>query len=168
MGSKELVTTSKLNYQYQNKLLLESQFPGQRLGLSFWIGGTESRKLDHQKIPNTSKYLLVRTNTKASTCIQDPASPNCWQLTVQDASPKPQARQKHKPNHQQTRFPLTPQNIPLYTVRCKGPSKRKKNHLLQTESRNRSIPTQSLNKPLDQPYPQMAEIKWKKEYDPKA
>ena len=95
---------------------MEYQFPGQRLGLSFLIGGTESRKLDHQKIPNTRKYLLVRTNTKASTCIQDPASPNCWQLTVQDGLPKPQARQKHKPNHQQTRFPLTPQNIPPHTV----------------------------------------------------
>ena len=43
----------------------------------------------------------MRTLTKASTCVQDPASPNCWQDPVQDASLKQQRRQKHKPNHQQ-------------------------------------------------------------------
>jgi len=53
----------------------------------------------------------VRTPTKASIYIQDPASPNCWQHPGQDASPKQQARQKHKLDHQQT-----PQNIPPHTT----------------------------------------------------
>ena len=53
----------------------------------------------------------MRTPTKASIYIQDPASPNCWQHPGQDASSKQQARQKHKLDHQQT-----PQNILPHTT----------------------------------------------------
>ena len=58
----------------------------------------------------------MRTPTKASTCIQDQASPNYWQYPVQDASTKQQARQKHKPKYQQIGFPQPPQNTVLHTV----------------------------------------------------
>jgi len=47
----------------------------------------------------------VRTHTKESTGIQDPASPNHQQQPVQDTSSKQQTKQKYKPNHQQTGRP---------------------------------------------------------------
>ena len=65
----------------------------------------------------------MRTPTKAASCIHNLAPPNCWQHQVHEASPKQQAKQKLKPNHQQTGFPQTPQNIPLY---ASVPTRRKK------------------------------------------
>ena len=46
----------------------------------------------------------MRTLTKTDTCIQDPASLNFHQHSVQDTLSK-QQRQKYKPNHQLTRLP---------------------------------------------------------------
>ena len=47
----------------------------------------------------------MRTHTKETTGIQDPASPNHQYYPVQDASTKKQAKQKCKPSHQQTGLP---------------------------------------------------------------
>jgi len=47
----------------------------------------------------------VRTHTKETTSIQDQASPNHQQHSVQDASSKQQTKQKYKHNHQQTGLP---------------------------------------------------------------
>ena len=86
----------------------------QRLGLGLQSGSAKSGTLDCQRTHDPREYKLVRTPTKAASCIQNLAPPNCWQHQVWEASPKQQARQKLKPN-QQTGFPQTPQNIRLYT-----------------------------------------------------
>ena len=43
--------------------------------LSLWSGCTDSKTLDYQRT-NPRKYQMVRTHTKETTWIQDPASPN--------------------------------------------------------------------------------------------
>ena len=43
--------------------------------------------------------------TKETTRIKDPASPNHQEHPVHDASSKQQAKQKYKPSHQQTGLP---------------------------------------------------------------
>ena len=43
--------------------------------LSLWSGSTDSKTLDYQRT-NPREYQIVRTHTKKSTWIQDPASPN--------------------------------------------------------------------------------------------
>ena len=57
----------------------------------------------------------MRTSRKDYTCIQSSAAPSCQWYPVQDASPKQQARKKHKTSYQQTGFPQTPQIIPPHT-----------------------------------------------------
>ena len=44
--------------------------------LRLWSGSTDSKTLDYQRIPNPKEYQIVRIPTKATTCIQDPASSN--------------------------------------------------------------------------------------------
>ena len=58
----------------------------------------------------------MRTSRKDYTCIQSSAAPSCQWYPVQDASPKQQARKKHKTSYQQTGFPQTPQIIPPHTA----------------------------------------------------
>ena len=43
--------------------------------LSLWSGSTDSKTLDYQRT-NPREYQVVRTHTKETTGIQDPASPN--------------------------------------------------------------------------------------------
>ena len=43
--------------------------------LSLWNGGTNSKIADYQRT-NPRGYQIVRTHTKETTVIQDPASPN--------------------------------------------------------------------------------------------
>ena len=74
--------------------------------LSLWSGCTDSKTLDYQRT-NPRKYQMVRTHTKETTWIQDPASPNHQYHPVHVASSKQQTKQKYKPNHQQTGLPLT-------------------------------------------------------------
>ena len=43
--------------------------------LSLWSGNTESKTLDYQRT-NPREYQIVKTDTKETTWIQDPVSPN--------------------------------------------------------------------------------------------
>ena len=63
----------------------------------------DSKTLDCQRTPNSREYQLVRTLTKASTCIQDLAQPNA--SSNQLRMPHPNNKQKHKQNHQHTGLP---------------------------------------------------------------
>ena len=78
---------------------MKSLFLTRDQALSLWSGRTDSKTVDYQKT-NPSDYQIVRTHTKETTSIQDQASPNHQQHSVQDASSKQQTKQKYKPNHQ--------------------------------------------------------------------
>lgn len=80
----------------------------------------------------------------------------------------------------QTRSKKTPQNQPSADgsptdtpdhttshspVHCRG---KRKTHLLPLDCGHKQPPTRSHHNPLDQPYPPRAEIKRKKEYNPRA
>ena len=80
---------------------MESSFLTRDQALSLWIRSTDSKTLDYQR-SNPREYQIVRTHTKETTVVQDPASPNHQQHPVQDASSR---KQKYKPNHQQTGVP---------------------------------------------------------------
>ena len=68
---------------------------------AFWSGSIDSKTLDYQRT-NPREYEIVRTHTTETTWIQNAASSN---HRVQDASSKPQTKQKYRPNHQQTGLP---------------------------------------------------------------
>ena len=72
--------------------------------LSLWGGSTDSKTLRYQRT-NPREYQIVRTHTKETAWIQDPATPNPQEHSVQDTSSKWQIKQKQKPNHQQTGLP---------------------------------------------------------------
>ena len=55
---------------------MESLFMARDQALILWSGSTDSKTLDNQKIPNPREYQLVRTLTKETTWIHDPAAPN--------------------------------------------------------------------------------------------
>ena len=80
---------------------MESSFLTRDQALNLWSGSTDSKTLDYQRT-DPREYQIVRTHTKETTGIQDPASPNHQEHPVQDASSKQQTKQKYKPNHQQT------------------------------------------------------------------
>ena len=54
---------------------METLFLTRDQALSLWSGSTDFKTLDYQRT-NTRKYQIVRTHTKESISIQDPASPN--------------------------------------------------------------------------------------------
>ena len=83
---------------------MESLFLTRGQALSLWSGSTDSKTLDYQRT-NPRECQIVRTPTKETTGIQDPASPNHQQHPVQDASSKQQTRQKYKASHQQIGVP---------------------------------------------------------------
>ena len=83
---------------------MESSFLTRDQALNLWSGSTDSKTLDYQR-NNPTEYQIVRTHTKETTGIQDPASPNHQYYPVQDASTKKQAKQKCKPSNQQTGLP---------------------------------------------------------------
>ena len=142
---------------------MEYQFPGQRLGLSFWSGSTESRT-------QTTRELLIPRSISENS--HRGLHDIIQQHPVQDASPKQQGRQKRKPSYQQAGFQKTPQNIPPHTaptLREREENKQtNKTHHLPPEHRHKSFSIQSLQKPLDHLYLLRAETKSKKEYNPKA
>ena len=80
---------------------MESSFLTRDQVLSLWSRSTYSKTLDYQRT-NPREYQIMRTHTKETTWIQNPAWPNHQQHPAQDASSKQQTRQKYKPNHQQT------------------------------------------------------------------
>ena len=61
--------------KYHNKPLVESSFLTRDQALSLWSGSTDSKTWDYQRT-NPREYQIVRTQTKETTWIQDPASPN--------------------------------------------------------------------------------------------
>ena len=83
---------------------MKSLFLTRDQALSLWSGRTDSKTVDYQKT-NPRDYQIVRTHTKETTSIQDQASPNHQQHSVQDASSKQQTKQKYKHNQQQTGLP---------------------------------------------------------------
>ena len=101
----------------------------------------------------------MRTPTKASTCIQDLASPNFQQHPVQDTSSQQEIKQKHKPNHQQTGLP------PHTALTTTGKKKKKNKAPPPTRAQEKVTPNRSLQKPLDQPYLPRAETKKKMEFN---
>ena len=105
--------------------------------LSLWGGSTDSKTLRYQRT-NPREYQIVRTDTKETAWIQDPATPNPQEHSVQDTSSKWQIKQKQKPNHQQTGLP------PHSALPIRGKSNKQK-------TQHKSHPIQSLHKPLDQP-----------------
>ena len=83
---------------------MESSFLARDQALSLCNGSTDSKTLCYQRA-TPREYQIVRTHTKETTGIQDPAPPNYQLHLVQDASSKQQTKQKHKPCHQQTGLP---------------------------------------------------------------
>ena len=59
----------------QGRPLVESSFLTRDQALSLSSGSTDSKTLDYQRT-NPREYQIVRTRTKETTGIQDPASPN--------------------------------------------------------------------------------------------
>ena len=57
------------------KLLAESLFLTRDQALSLWSGSTDSKTIDYQRT-NLKGFQIVRTHTKETIGIQDPASPN--------------------------------------------------------------------------------------------
>ena len=62
---------------------MESSFLTRDQALSLWIRSTDSKTLDYQR-SNPREYQIVRTHTKETTVVQDPASPNHQQHPLQD------------------------------------------------------------------------------------
>ena len=54
---------------------MKSSFLTRDQALSLWGGRTDSKTLDYQRT-TPKQYQIVRTHTKETTWIQDPASPN--------------------------------------------------------------------------------------------
>ena len=88
---------------------------------------------------NPREYQIVRTHTKETTGIQDPASPNYQQHPVQDASSKQHLNNKQNKN---TNPVISRQDYHL-TQPC--PSEEK-----QRKTQHKSHPMGSLHKSLDQ------------------
>ena len=134
---------------------MESQFSGQRLSLRLWSGSTESKTLDFHRTTNFREHCLVRTPTKAPTCIQDPAAFSVRRLT--------QATSKTETQTQSSEDKIT-MGTPKYTTshspaHQRGKIKQNKSYILPPEHRHKSLPAWSLNKLLDQLYPLRAETK---------
>ena len=87
-----------------HKPLVESSFLTRDQALSLSSGSTDSKSLGYQRT-DPRECQIVRSHTKGTAGIQDPASPNHQQHPVQDTSSKQQTKQKYKPNHQQTGLP---------------------------------------------------------------
>ena len=65
--------------------------------LSLWSGSTDSKTLDYQRT-NPREYQIVRTHTKKSTWIQDPASPNQTTSSILCRTPHPSDKQNKNTN----------------------------------------------------------------------
>ena len=69
--------------------LMDCSLPGSSVHGIFQARGLEWDAIAFSRI-NPRKYQIVRTHTKKTTCIQNPASPNHQEHPVQDASSKQQ------------------------------------------------------------------------------
>ena len=74
--------------------------------LNLWSEIIDSKTLDYHRT-NPREYQILRTHTKETTWIQDPASPNHQKHPVQDASSKQQTRLKFKPIISRQEYHLT-------------------------------------------------------------
>ena len=86
---------------------MESLLLAQAQALSLWIGSADSKTLDYQRTPNPKEYQIERILTKATTSIQDPASPNCSSVLCR--MPHPNRQQDKSANLIVSRqdYPLT-------------------------------------------------------------
>ena len=86
---------------------MESLLLAQAQALSLWIGSADSKTLDYQRTPNPKEYQIERILTKATTSIQDPASPNCSSVLCR--MPHPNRKQDKSANLIVSRqdYPLT-------------------------------------------------------------
>ena len=75
---------------------MESLLLAQAQALSLWIGSADSKTLDYQRTPNPKEYQTERILTKATTSIQDPASPNCSSILCR--MPHPNRKQDKSAN----------------------------------------------------------------------
>ena len=105
--------------------------------LSLWSGSTDSKTPDYQTA-DPREYQMVRTHTKETTWIQDPASPN---HPVHDASSK---QQTNKMKIQ------TQSSVDRITTSLSLPHQRKDKQT-QTKTQHKSHLIPSLHKPLNQP-----------------
>ena len=125
---------------------MESSFLARDQALSLWTGSTDSKTLNYQTTPNLMDYQIVRTPTKAITCIQDSASPNYH--PVQDASS----------NTKQDKNSKTIMSNRITTSLSHGHQRENNNnnnnqtHLFPLESKKKLHPTGTLHKPLYQTY----------------
>ena len=118
--------------------------------LNLWSEITDSKTLDYQRTSHRV-YQIVRTHTKETTWIQDPASPNHQWQPVQDATSKQQTKQNTNPIISKQEYHLTQpcpseekqtnristQNWPyLNLTKTPGPTLRRKN---QREEKNSSF-----------------------------
>ena len=100
--------------------------------LSLWSGSTDSKTLDYRRT-NPKEYQIVRTHTKETTWIQDPASPS-HQL--------PLCRTPHLKN----KMKIQTQGLPPHSaLSIRGKTN------IWTKTQHKSHPIQSSHKPLDQP-----------------
>jgi len=53
---------------------VESPCPARDQALSLQSGSADSKTLHYQRTPNPREYQIVRTPTKATTCVQDQSS----------------------------------------------------------------------------------------------
>ena len=112
---------------------MESSFLNRDQALSLWSGSTNSKTQDYKRT-NPREYHIVRTHTQETTWIQDPASHN--HHPVQDASSKQQTNKQQQQKQTQS-------SADRITTSLSLPQQRK--------NKQKSYPTQSLQKPLDQP-----------------
>ena len=62
---------------YHDKPPVESLFLARVQALRLWSGCGDSKSIDYQRTSDPREYEIVRTPTKATTCVHDLALPNC-------------------------------------------------------------------------------------------
>ena len=115
-----------------------NSFHAKDQALSLWSGSTDSKTLDYQRT-KPREYQIVRTHTKATTWIQNSASPNHQQHPVQN----PHLNNKQNKN----KNPIISRQDYHFTQPCPTEEKQTTNQKTQQKSQ----PIWSLHKPLDQP-----------------
>ena len=123
---------------------MESPFFCKRSNPELWSGNTDSMTRDYPRTPNPREYQLVRIPIKATTCKQDQGMTQL--ATALYAGCLIQTTNKAKIQTQPSAERVTTLHSSVHQREKKNP------HILPPECKYKSHPTQSLHKPLDQPY----------------
>ena len=118
---------------------MESLLLAQAQALSLWIGSADSKTLDYQRTPNPKEYQIERILTKATTSIQDPASPNCSSILCR--MPHPNRKQDKSAN-----LIVSRQDYP-HTQPCPLEGKKKKQNSAQISPYTKLTQTLGRQKP---------------------